>query len=53
MKLINSKGTVILEREKPQSKRTHFSPMLNSKSIKKTHRPSIVNKEVFFKNCLL
>lgn len=50
MKLIDSKGNLILEREKPQAKPTRFSPMLNTRSIKKTHRPALVSQTEFFKH---
>ena len=50
MKLIDSKGNLVLERDKPKHKQTHFSPMLHTRVLKKTHRPVVVSQEDFLKN---
>lgn len=52
MKLIDSKGNLVLEREKPNPKEACFSPMLNTRGIKKSHRPAMVSQEGFFKNII-
>ena len=51
MQLVNSNGTVLLEREKPGTKRANNSTLhvrRMSQCIKKTVRPVLMSKEEFF-----
>ena len=51
MQLVSSNGTVLLEREKPSTKRADNSTLhvrRMSQGIKKTVRPVLMSKEEFF-----
>ena len=51
MQLVNSNGTVLLEREKPGTKRANNSTLhvrRMSQGMKKTVRPVLMSKEEFF-----
>ena len=51
MQLVSSNGTVLLEREKPSTKRANNSTLhvrRMSQGIKKTVRPVLMSKEEFF-----
>ena len=51
MLLVNSNGMVLLEREKPSTKRANNSTLhvcRMSQGMKKTVRPVLMNKEEFF-----
>ena len=51
MQLVSSNGTVLLEREKPSTKRTNNSTLhvrRMSQGMKKTVRPVLMSKEEFF-----
>ena len=55
MKLVNSKGNVQMEREKPsttQARMTSVRTRRLTKGLKKTVRPVLMSKEEFFNNFL-
>ncbi len=51
MQLVNNQGTVLLEREKPRTKRNNNSTLRvrrQTQGMKKTIHPVLMNKEEFF-----
>jgi len=51
MQLVSNSGTVLLEREKPCTQRTHTSTLhvrSLSKGMKKTVKPVLMSREEFF-----
>ena len=52
MKLLDSNGNVILEREKTKKNKTKTHDQLKKAGIKKTIQPRLITKEVFSQSIL-